>query len=77
MNIRQKIILRCGAAIAALFLLFPNFVIEIGEGASMRGLGHNFILSPPSYGFVHSFGLIAEISAVAVICAMLWWSEKE
>jgi hypothetical protein len=84
MNIKQKIILRIGAAVAAAFLLFPNFVYEYGDGGSQIGLGHSFIFTPAFFnesgsrvGYVDSLSLLVEVLSVAVICAALWWSEKE
>lgn len=75
-NNRQKLILRIGAGFAATLLLFPNFLVEFGDGGSMRGLGYAFIFAPPRHGFIHAAGLLAEFAGVIVICAALWWSES-
>lgn len=83
MNKKQKYILRIGALFATFLLLFPSFIVEVGDAGSSRGLGHSFLLSPPkflvssTYGFVDAASLLVELTAIVTICAALWFSEKD
>lgn len=79
-NNLQQIIIRSGAALAAILLLFPEYIIEIGDGGLTVGLGRSFIFAPPTlgarYGYIYPLGLIVSIASVAVICYTLWMSER-
>jgi hypothetical protein len=86
MNKPQRIVLRIAAAVVALMVLFPPYLLEVGPAKFVRERGYGVIFdlpvskfaeSPPNPSRLDVSKLAAQIAGVLIVGGLVFLSLKD
>lgn len=86
MNNKQRLTLRIVAAVVALMVLFPPYVVRLGSAKIVREQGYGFVFSLPIYsvgqsgnfpGQIDAEKLAAQIAGALIVGALIFVSQKD